>query len=169
MRRFVRTLRQDIEAVLAPWRSSTRVGDENDQSSSDQEAPVAPRVKTLDPMTGRQISPLTAAALCVKPRGQMTRHAGDRDPASERCPLSGMMRGETRDAGHSARVRRADRMRFRSLSESVELQSDRHSRRWSFCRSYNRQSTPTAIGRCARDVDQQNRHEASSLGSHADL
>jgi hypothetical protein len=25
-----------------------------------------------DPMTGRQISPLTAAALCVKPRGQMT-------------------------------------------------------------------------------------------------
>jgi transposase len=29
-------------------------------------------VKTLDPMTGRQISPLTAAALCVKPRGQMT-------------------------------------------------------------------------------------------------
>ena len=34
------------------------MGDENDQSSSDQEAPVAPRVKTLDPMTGRQISPL---------------------------------------------------------------------------------------------------------------
>jgi transposase len=26
----------------------------------------------LDPMTGRVISPLTAAALCVKPRGQMT-------------------------------------------------------------------------------------------------
>jgi len=92
--------------------------------------------------------------LCLKPRNRK---------------ISGMMRGETRDAGHSARVRRADRMRFRSLSESVELQSDRHSRRWSFCRSYNRQSTPTAIGRCARDVDQQNRHEASSLGSHADL
>jgi len=87
----------------------------------------------------------------------------------EEEPISRMMRGETRDAGHSARVRRADRMRFRSLSESVELQSDRHSRRWSFCRSYNRQSTPTAIGRCARDVDQQNRQEASSLGSHADL
>jgi hypothetical protein len=30
---------------------------------------VAP---TLDPTTGRRISPLTAAALCVKPRGQMT-------------------------------------------------------------------------------------------------
>jgi transposase len=61
-----------LARFLAPWRSSTRVGDENDRSSSDQEAPVAPRVKTLDPMTGRQISPLTAAVLCVKPRGQMT-------------------------------------------------------------------------------------------------
>jgi transposase len=30
------------------------------------------RVRTVDPMTGRVISPLTAAALCVKPRGQMT-------------------------------------------------------------------------------------------------
>ena len=39
---------------------------------SDQEAPVAPRVRTLDPMTGRQIMPLTATALCVKPRGWMT-------------------------------------------------------------------------------------------------
>jgi hypothetical protein len=29
-------------------------------------------VRTLDPITGRVISPLTAAALCVKPRGQMT-------------------------------------------------------------------------------------------------
>jgi hypothetical protein len=30
-----------------------------------------PQVRTLDPMTDRQISPLTAVALCVKPRGQM--------------------------------------------------------------------------------------------------
>jgi hypothetical protein len=29
-------------------------------------------VRTLDPKTGRVISPLTTAALCVKPRGQMT-------------------------------------------------------------------------------------------------
>jgi transposase len=29
-------------------------------------------VRTLDPMTGRVISPLTTAALSVKPRGQMT-------------------------------------------------------------------------------------------------
>lgn len=41
-------------------------------SSLDQEAHAPPRLRTLDPMTGRQISPLTAAALCVKPRGQMT-------------------------------------------------------------------------------------------------
>jgi hypothetical protein len=41
-------------------------------SVSEQEAPAAPHVRTLDPMIGRQISPLTAAALCVKPRGQMT-------------------------------------------------------------------------------------------------
>jgi hypothetical protein len=40
------------------------------------------------------------------------------------------MTGETRDAGHSARVRRADRMRSGLLSEPVELQSDRHSRPW---------------------------------------
>jgi hypothetical protein len=30
------------------------------------------RLPALDPMTGRQVSPLTEAALCVKPRGQMT-------------------------------------------------------------------------------------------------
>ena len=29
-------------------------------------------MRTIDPMTGRVISPLTAAALCVKPRAQMT-------------------------------------------------------------------------------------------------
>ncbi len=33
---------------------------------------AAPHVRTLDPMTGRQISAPTAAALCVKPRGQMS-------------------------------------------------------------------------------------------------
>jgi hypothetical protein len=33
---------------------------------------MPPPMPTLDPVTGRQISSLTAAALCVKPRGQMT-------------------------------------------------------------------------------------------------
>jgi transposase len=35
-------------------------------------AQVPIRVRMLDPMTGRVISSLTAAALCVKPRGPMT-------------------------------------------------------------------------------------------------
>jgi len=34
--------------------------------------PASASTPTLDPTTGRKISPLTAAALCVKPRGQMT-------------------------------------------------------------------------------------------------
>jgi hypothetical protein len=50
----------------APWIATPRY------AAPDQEAHAPPQVRTLDPMTGRQISPLTAAALCVKPRGQMT-------------------------------------------------------------------------------------------------
>jgi transposase len=61
-----------LARFLAAWRSWASSGDGDDRSPSDQEAPAAPRVQTLDPMTGRQISLLTAAALCVKPRGQMT-------------------------------------------------------------------------------------------------
>jgi transposase len=58
-----------LARFLATWRSSSPSGN---AGALDQEAPAPPRVRTLDPMTGRQISPLTAAALCVKPRGQMT-------------------------------------------------------------------------------------------------
>src|SRR5271169_2530506 len=61
-----------LTRFLAPWRRSVPLGKGIEPISSDQEAPVPPRVRTLDPMTGRQISPITAAALCVKPRGQMT-------------------------------------------------------------------------------------------------
>ena len=61
-----------LARFLASWRSSSPSGEADVWSSSDQEAPAPPRVRTLDPMTGRQISPLTAAALCMKPRGQMT-------------------------------------------------------------------------------------------------
>src|SRR5574337_1105023 len=56
-----------LARFLAPWRSGAPSLDDDEQ-----EAPVPVRVRTLDPMTGRVISPLTAAALCVKPRGQMT-------------------------------------------------------------------------------------------------
>ncbi len=61
-----------LARFLAAWRSGVPLGDGCERFSSDQEAPVPPRVRTLDPMTGRQISPMTAAALCVKPRRQMS-------------------------------------------------------------------------------------------------
>jgi transposase len=56
-----------LARFLAPWR-----GGEPSLEGDEQEEPAPVRVRTLDPMTGRAISPLTAAALCVKPRGQMT-------------------------------------------------------------------------------------------------
>lgn len=53
-----------------PRESRTRkgrilVGEAGEPACLDQEATAAPRVRTLDPMTGRQISPVTDAALCV--------------------------------------------------------------------------------------------------------
>jgi transposase len=56
-----------LARFLAPWRSC-----EPSLEGDELEEPAPVRVRTLDPMTGRVISPLTAAALCVKPRGQMT-------------------------------------------------------------------------------------------------
>ena len=56
-----------LACFLAPWRSG-----EPSHEGDEQEEPAPVRVRTLDPMTGRVISPLTAAALCVKLRGQMT-------------------------------------------------------------------------------------------------
>ena len=56
-----------LARFLAPWRSG-----EPSLEGTEQEEPAPVPVRTLDPMTGRVISPLIAAALCVKPRGQMT-------------------------------------------------------------------------------------------------
>ena len=56
-----------LARFLSPWRSG-----EPSLKGAEQEEPAPVRVRMLDPMTGRVISPLTAAALCVKPRGQMT-------------------------------------------------------------------------------------------------
>ena len=56
-----------LPRFLSPWRN----GDPS-LKVPEQEEPAPVRVRMLDPMTGRVISPLTAAALCVKPRGQMT-------------------------------------------------------------------------------------------------
>lgn len=54
----------DVVAEAALWPASTVLA----APGCDARFP-APRT---DPMTGRHVSPLTAAALCVKPRGQMT-------------------------------------------------------------------------------------------------
>jgi len=56
-----------LARFLSPWRN----GDPS-LKGPEQEEPAPVHVRMLDPMTGRVISPLTAAALCVKPRGQMT-------------------------------------------------------------------------------------------------
>ena len=61
-----------LARFLAPWRSCEPSSDGDEQVRAEQEESAPVRVRTLDPMTGRAISPLTAAALCVKPRGQMT-------------------------------------------------------------------------------------------------
>jgi hypothetical protein len=61
-----------LARFLAPWRARSSSAEPGEPASLDQEAVAALRVRTLDPMTGRQIPPVTAAALCVKPRGQMT-------------------------------------------------------------------------------------------------
>src|SRR5271166_123253 len=61
-----------LARFLAPWRSCEPSFDGDEQVRAEQEEPAPVRVRTLDPMTGRAISPLTAAALCIKPRGQMT-------------------------------------------------------------------------------------------------
>jgi hypothetical protein len=55
-----------LARFLAPWRS----GEPSLGVPSRRSGPPVP-VRTQDPMTGRVISPLTAAALCVKPRGEM--------------------------------------------------------------------------------------------------
>jgi hypothetical protein len=53
-------------------RNNAQSQDGDDRLAADQEAPASLPVHVLDPMTGRQISPLVAAALCIKPRRQMT-------------------------------------------------------------------------------------------------
>jgi len=61
-----------LARFLSPWRSRSASGEPVEPAALDEEAVAAPHVRTLDPMTGRQISAPTAAALCVKPRGQMS-------------------------------------------------------------------------------------------------
>ena len=61
-----------LARFLAPWRNNGPSQDGDDGLSADQEAPAPLPVHVIDPMTGRRISPHVAAALCIKPRRQMT-------------------------------------------------------------------------------------------------
>jgi transposase len=61
-----------LARFLAPWRNNGPTQDEADGLAVDEEAPAALPLHVIDPMTGRRISPLVAAALCIKPRRQMT-------------------------------------------------------------------------------------------------
>jgi len=62
-----------LARFLAPWRNRSPSGESGGPlASDDDEAPAATCVRVRDPMSGRLISPRTAAALCVKPRGQLT-------------------------------------------------------------------------------------------------
>jgi hypothetical protein len=61
-----------VARFVAPWRQASPTKDGVAEHSSDEDAPAPARLRTLDPATGQQIAPLTAAALCVKPRGLMT-------------------------------------------------------------------------------------------------
>jgi transposase len=54
----------NLERLLAKWRNPKR--------EVARPAPPALRTQTVDPATGRLISPIVAAALCVKPRGLLT-------------------------------------------------------------------------------------------------
>jgi transposase len=53
----------NLERLLAKWRRPKRGA---------QQAPVLPTMRPVDPAHGRPISPIVAAALCIKPRGLLT-------------------------------------------------------------------------------------------------
>jgi hypothetical protein len=61
-----------LARFLAPWRNNDPSQDGDDGLAADQEAPAPLPVHVIDPSTGRRISPLVAAALCIKPCRQMT-------------------------------------------------------------------------------------------------
>ena len=96
-----------LARFVAPWRVVALAVGAADPSSSDDDGPAPRSIRTLDPTTGRQISPTIAAALCVKPRGQMTARqvtavdalkAGSIEFTAMRSPamrLRGLLRGGT--------------------------------------------------------------------------
>jgi hypothetical protein len=61
-----------LARFVAPWRTNGPSQDETDGLAADEEAPAPLPLHVIDPMSGRRISPLVAAALCIKPRRRMT-------------------------------------------------------------------------------------------------
>ena len=64
-----------LARFLAPWRKAVptiATVSAPSCSMAGKEAVIPTRITAVDPMTGHRISSLIAAALCVKPRGQMT-------------------------------------------------------------------------------------------------
>ena len=54
----------NLERLSAKWR--------NPKHKATRPVPTVPRARPVDPATGRSISPIVAAALCIKPRGLLT-------------------------------------------------------------------------------------------------
>jgi transposase len=54
----------NLERRVAKWR--------NPKHKATLPVPTVPRAQPVDPATGRSISPIVAAALCIKPRGLLT-------------------------------------------------------------------------------------------------
>lgn len=54
----------NLERLLAKWR--------NPKCKKVTATPTVPNPRPVDPVTGRSISPIVAAALCIKPRGLLT-------------------------------------------------------------------------------------------------
>jgi hypothetical protein len=67
----------NLERLLAKWRCPTR--------HLARPAPAVAAVRTTDPATGRLISPIVAAALCVKPRGLLSDNQAAKVDALKSC------------------------------------------------------------------------------------
>jgi transposase len=70
-----RSSRASFYRLLAMWKHRDRSADQSSSAASDQgsqELPVS-APEPIDPETGHLISPIAAAALCIKPKGMLSR------------------------------------------------------------------------------------------------
>ena len=90
----------NLERLFGKWRNPKR--------KAARTAPIVPRPQPLDPATGRSISPIVAAALCIKPRGLLT--------VNQAAKVDAMKK----DSPEFAAMRRLA-MRFRGLLKSKSV------------------------------------------------